>query len=230
MNTVAMRAINTPLNPSNPSIPSLAASDDPAIWASIYEADINLALWQRQQTAALKASVQSLLAQRTFSQLQLALPVASLAKRLDEELPDFELRASLVEDVAQLADMFACLFELNTVGLRLKVLDAAMCPRFHVDRVPCRLVSTYTGPTTEWLANKGIDRSKLGSGSNGLSDERSGLLRLGQQQPSEIQRMSTGEVGLLKGELWQGNEGRGLVHRSPSISGGKRLLLTLDFA
>ncbi|WP_297291060.1 DUF1826 domain-containing protein [Oceanicoccus sp.] len=33
----------------------------------------------------------------------------------------------------------------------------------------------------------------------------------------------------MKGELWEGNEGAGLVHRSPSLSAGeRRLLLTLD--
>jgi hypothetical protein len=35
---------------------------------------------------------------------------------------------------------------------------------------------------------------------------------------------------LLKGERWQGNEGRGLVHRSPPlVAGERRLLLTLDW-
>jgi len=42
--------------------------------------------------------------------------------------------------------------------------------------------------------------------------------------------LSTGDVALLKGESWLGNEGGGLVHRSPGLSNKKkRLLLTLDF-
>lgn len=42
--------------------------------------------------------------------------------------------------------------------------------------------------------------------------------------------MACGEVALMKGERWQGNEGRGLVHRSPALSAGqRRLILTLDW-
>jgi len=39
-----------------------------------------------------------------------------------------------------------------------------------------------------------------------------------------------GDVALLKGELWEGNEGAGMVHRSPSMNpGDRRLLLSFDF-
>tara|TARA_R110000782_G_scaffold50302_3_gene109162 strand:- start:127 stop:561 length:435 start_codon:yes stop_codon:yes gene_type:complete len=46
----------------------------------------------------------------------------------------------------------------------------------------------------------------------------------------EPQSLQAGQVALLKGERWQGNEGRGLVHRSPPlVAGERRLLLTLDW-
>jgi hypothetical protein len=142
----------------------------------------------------------------------------------------------LSKDIAQLVDMFCCLFDLKRAGLRLTVLDRAMCPRFHVDKVPCRLVTTYQGIATEWLPHQCVDRSKLGFGNEGMSDEKSGLF----QQSEDIQRLYKGEVALLKGEGWEGNEGAGLVHRSPSMSASNqsiwantasesRLLLTLDF-
>jgi hypothetical protein len=44
----------------------------------------------------------------------------------------------------------------------------------------------------------------------------------------KIQTLQAGDVALLKGENWQGNEGAGLVHRSPSGQQG-RLLLSLDW-
>jgi len=45
-----------------------------------------------------------------------------------------------------------------------------------------------------------------------------------------LQQLTTGDVALLKGESWVGNEGYGLVHRSPNLENQKkRLLLTLDF-
>ena len=123
--------------------------------------------------------------------------------------------------------MFACLFDQDAIGLRLRVIDTPMCPRFHVDQVPCRLITTYAGPATEWVPNEFADRNKLGAGNNGLSDEASGLL----MQPNPIKSLQTGDVALLKGGGWKGNEDKGLVHRSPNNSDGqKSLLLTLDFA
>ena len=131
----------------------------------------------------------------------------------------------LSENIAELVEMFCCLFELKRVGLRLTVLNRAMCPKFHIDRVTCRLICTYTGTGTEWLPNDDVDRSKLGVASNRLPDMERGLY----PSPQSIQRLTAGHVALLKGESWEGNEGAGVVHRSPSIgSTQQRLLLTLD--
>ena len=123
--------------------------------------------------------------------------------------------------------MFSTLFELKHVGLRLTLVDNAMCPKFHVDKVPCRLVTTFVGPATEWLKHENVDRTKLGSGSNGLPDEKSGIYT----NPTDIEQLVSGDVALLKGEGWFNNEHAGLVHRSPSLPPNqKRLVLTLDFS
>ena len=92
--------------------------------------------------------------------------------------------------------MFCFLFGLKQAGLRLTALDNAMCPRFHVDRVPCRLLTTYHGIATEWIPHTFADRKKLGSGNQGMSDEQSSLI----QTLNEIQQLNTGEVALLKGK------------------------------
>jgi len=106
------------------------------------------------------------------------------------------------------------------------VLDKAMCPKFHVDRVPCRLLTTFQGIATEWLPHNKVNRDKLGPGSQGKADSESGLYT----SPEDIQQLQAGHVALLKGELWEGNENAGLVHRSPAVPNGeRRLLLTLDF-
>ena len=122
--------------------------------------------------------------------------------------------------------MFCFLFDLKEAALRIKVLEEAMCPLFHVDCVPCRLVTTYYGAGTQWLLNDAVDRSKLGAGANGKPDDLSGKYK----DPSLIQQMNHADVALLKGERWHGNEGKGLVHRSPKLSHpNKRLLVTIDF-
>jgi len=132
----------------------------------------------------------------------------------------------LSEDIAELLDIFCRLFDLKQARLSLIILDRTMCPRFHVDTVPCRLITTYQGSATEWLPEYTINRTKLGTGNNGLPDEVSGIY----QNVEDIQHLNNCDVALMKGKLWEGNENAGLVHRSPSIRvGEKRLLLTLDF-
>ena len=101
-----------------------------------------------------------------------------------------------------------------------------MCPRFHVDRVPCRLLTTYLGVATEWLPHHNADRSRLGIGNQGKPDEESGIMN----SDKDIKYLNQGDVALLKGEAWEGNEGSGLIHRSPTLdSNSRRLLLTIDF-
>jgi hypothetical protein len=60
----------------------------------------------------------------------------------------------------------------------------------------------------------------------GLPDSGLGLYK----SADDIRTMRSGDIALLKGEAWIGNENGGLVHRSPNLTGGaRRLLLTLDF-
>lgn len=133
----------------------------------------------------------------------------------------------LCEYIGLLVDMFSTLFEQERVGIRLNLVGHAMCPKFHVDNVPCRLVTTFLGPATEWLNNDSIDRSKLGAGSLGLTDEASGIY----QDETDINCLKSGDVAILKGEGWFNNELGGLVHRSPALTNNqKRLVLTLDFS
>jgi hypothetical protein len=101
-----------------------------------------------------------------------------------------------------------------------------MCPRFHVDWVAARMICSYGGSGTEWLPENALDRSKLGMGSGGQPDVQSGLMT----DPAAIKQMPVFAVGLMKGEHGEGNEGRGLAHRSPMPADAqpRRLLLTLD--
>ncbi len=197
------------------------------VLADIYQDEVNIAIWQRKTPELVPAATDKILLDKPKLQVSLSLSPKEAYEILIDALGNNGESATLAFDIAGLVDMFCCLFDINHVGLRLTALGHAMCPRFHVDRVPCRLVTTYTGNATEWLPHDRVDRSKLGPGSQGLPDDQSGLYA----SNSEIQQLKTGEVALLKGESWEGNEDAGLVHRSPQLEAGKRrLLLTLDFA
>lgn len=191
----------------------------PQVLAEILQDGVNLAAWQRR----LPAQVED------FSTVLLSLDplladdrVIDVDERHPPQLPgllpgaaDLQGYESFVADVAWLVAAYTCLLGARRIGLRLRVLEGAMCPRFHVDKVPLRLLTTYIGAGSEWLKEEAIDR---------------GQLHTAQPAVDNIQRLQAGEVAILKGEKWLGNEGAGLVHRSPMTAPGeRRLLLSLDW-
>jgi len=139
-------------------------------------------------------------------------------------LPAGAGREALAEDLRLLAEMLGELLDATTIGFRLEIVRQAMCPRLHVDRVGIRMLCTYRGPGTEWVEAHDVDRRFLGAGSGGLPDDTSGLLRPGYR----IESIPPFTVALLKGTLWQGNTGRGIVHRSPTVQSPPRILVALD--
>jgi len=203
-----------------------AISHHPSVFTEIYQEDVNIAIWQRDLSNEVDNCVQKLLDTNSNYEKTLVVKPNDAYTKLIQADSTLQNAQALCQDIAELVDMYCLLYELKQVGLRLATLDRAMCPRFHVDRVPCRLVCTYHGGASEWLSHDKVDRSKLGKGNNGLVDEKSGLY----QSEQDINQLKVGDVAMLKGELWHGNENAGLVHRSPQVPAGeKRLLLTLDF-
>ncbi|MGE8328036.1 DUF1826 domain-containing protein [Pseudomonas urmiensis] len=137
----------------------------PQVLAEILQDGVNLAAWQRR----LPAQVED------FSTVLLSLDplladerVLDVDERHPPQLPgllpgaaDLHGYESFVADVAWLVAAYTCLLGARRIGLRLRVLEGAMCPRFHVDKVPLRLLTTYTGAGSEWLKEEAIDRGQL---------------------------------------------------------------------
>lgn len=206
---------------------SCVIGDSPEILTAIYEEPTNLAVLRRSLSNEVNHYCQELVESKPHFNLRSVIKPEISVQSLKSLLPDLDHQTAFVEDLALLLEMYACLFELDEVGLRLQVLDRAMCPRFHTDKLGCRMVSTYKGAGTEWLENRDLDRTKLGAGSMGLSDEVSGLY----SHTACIHQVTEGDVVLLKGDGWYNNEGFGAVHRSPSVAqGDKRIVVTMDFA
>lgn len=206
-----------------PTAPRQLRGETPLVLAEVLEDGVNLALWQRRLPVQIDDFATLLLAQNQ--------PLAeSLTVMLEQpdapvQLPtlvagyaDLQGHAAFVADIEWLVQAFACLVDARRIGLRLRILDQAMCPRFHVDHVPLRLITTYAGIGSQWLREGVMSRARLGDPQAEPQDE------------GMIEQMAAGEVALAKGEKWLGNEGAGLIHRSPQPSGGeRRLLLTLDW-
>lgn len=201
-----------------------AMGEEPSVLADIYDADISLAVWRRRLSEELQAEAQALCRRAKPTQLSLAVTPDKARSSVAEALA-LAKTSRLCADIAELVDMFGELFGCTRVGLRFTTLERPMCPRFHVDQLGCRLITTYAGAATEWLPHSRVRRARLGTASAGIVDHQAGICRC----ESDIERLRRGDVALLKGEGWEGNEGRGLVHRSPAMDeGDKRVLLTLD--
>ncbi|TFB40276.1 DUF1826 domain-containing protein [Pseudomonas sp. F01002] len=197
--------------------------ETPQALTRILDDGINLAVWQRQLLAHIAdfGSLLLSLNEPLAESLVLELPSDDTEPNLHglaSGFSDLEGYEGFIADVSWLVSAFACLLGARRVGLRLRVLDKAMCPRFHVDHVPVRLITTYCGIGSQWLKEGAMDRRQLGKPEAEPQDD------------SLIEQIASGEVALLKGEKWHGNEGFGLIHRSPQLaSGERRLILTLDW-
>ncbi len=200
-------------------------ASDISVLTDIYQEDVNIAVWQNQLSSDVLESIDAVMLEKTRLHVKISVTPNDVVEELITSAPQLEDQKALCEYIKLLVNIFYTLFELKNVGLRLVILDQAMCPKFHVDKVPCRLVTTLSGIGTQWLPHDQVDRSKLGAGSQGLSDEASGIM----QDRSNIQHLAIGNVALLKGEGWYNNENCGLVHRSPAVANNEqRFLLTLD--
>jgi hypothetical protein len=139
----------------------------PKTLTRILEDDVNLAVWQRQlplhiaDFAALLLSLNEPLAQSLCLELPDEDGEPDLSG-LAAGFRDLEGYEGFVADLRWLVSAFACLLGARRIGLRLRVLDKAMCPRFHVDHVPVRLITTYGGIGSQWLEEGAMDREQLG--------------------------------------------------------------------
>ena len=178
----------------------------------VFGEGVQVCAWRRPADPRLEAWLASLDELEGASTLEILKP-----DRRPElaALPDSEERSLLADDLrlqgTALCDLLGC----SAYGLRIARTCKAMCPGWHVDHVSLRLVTTYRGPGTQWLTDQSIDRASLGSES---------------AQSADFISASTGDVVLLKGSHWQGNELLGAIHRSPEVPAefGTRTVATLD--
>jgi len=198
-------------------------SEQIEVLSEVLREEINLAVWQRQLPTQISDFASALLAEGSSLGHSIVLELANPESTpnlsgLADGYSDLPGQAAFVQDVSWLVSAFACLFDAKRIGLRLRILDKAMCPRFHVDHVPVRLITSYAGLGSEWLGEGVMARRRLGDPVAEPSDA------------TLIQRATNGHVLLAKGEKWIGNEGGGLIHRSPQPPvGERRLLLTMDW-
>ena len=194
------------------------ASNDAISLTDIYQKKVQLINWQRQLAPSVKQDIEQLLANQQHFTYRIILPPYYVAQWLQEQWGESQY-SHLAHDIEMLATLYTDLFDIAKVGLRFELIDKTLCPLFHVDKVLCRLVTTYPGLTTEWLENDNTDRQAL-------VDRQYDKTVI---DADRINRVSVGDVLLFKGQSWSDHTGDGVVHRSPLASSDqRRLILTLD--
>ena len=193
-------------------IPGWRRVSELASLADIFDPDVQICTWPREIDASISAYLESL---EQTGTMQVIETLKADDKLQLSQLPGGPGRKGLIDDLSLLRDIVCELLGCPAVGLRIARLGHAMCPGWHIDRTGIRLVCTYQGPGTEWLLDQNVDRHDLSHSS---------------MEDQDFIQASAGEIILLKGELWQGNEQFGSVHRSPELtaSNGLRTLVTID--
>lgn len=196
--------------------------------ASIFEPWCNIAHLERSLDAELMQESEAL-SQLEWDGLSTILPGKGDADGVDGSAlgPEFQrtfgrAMPKLQGDIVFLSELLRDLTGADRIGVRLMRLLKPACPNLHFDRVGLRLVTTYSGPGTEYLPDrwaKGDPRS---------SANLSGRKLLGSVHET-VRTSCAGDVLFLKGTLWEGNEEHGAVHRSPAFpSSEPRVVTTLD--
>ena len=119
---------------------------------------------------------------------------------------------ALGADVAMLGRAYARCAGEPVVDVRLERIEDGSCRAFHRDHVRLRLMTSYAGPGTEYVADADADDA----------------LRLQGRHRGQVHSVPTGAVAWVRGS--QSAAGEGLVHRSPPIdeSGLVRLFLAVN--
>ena len=191
--------------------------DDLASLDAIVEPALNLCIWRREPQPDYAAWLDALCASTHLDlehRLDAARPDASALTR---DLPAARWREVLQRDIEALALAFSQWTGGGAALVHLGTVHTDKCRRYHADFNRLRLLCTYSGLGTEWVMEHGIDRQ--------------GAVAV-VRDPGAVRALHRFDVGVLKGNAWPGDEGRGCIHRSPPIEGshGRRLLLKIDVA
>jgi len=191
-----------------------------AVLGQLQQHDVNLVSWRRE----LPANLDELLVEWAVR----------FPARFDQivSMPSYDLSAAvhglaepartwLTTDIAVLLAQLAHLANAPRLRVSFGAVRTNQCPKFHVDYVRYRLMTTYTGPGTEWVPDDAVRREALNHPVECPRDANEEIVR----DASAVRHGAVGEVLVMKGARHE--TGRGAVHRSPPIEGTGQLRVAL---
>ncbi|MDA7726056.1 DUF1826 domain-containing protein [Pseudomonadales bacterium] len=187
--------------------------------SNIYAPDVELVSIARKENKKIEAIAKQVLdsgchVEVRWEQSKSAIDtqLRSLAPALGDDLVD-----AIDNEILLACETMDLLLGCSHVGIRLGTLRAPMCPRFYVDQVPCRMLTTLCGSGTEWIAANDVDRRLFAK----RNDEQPPV-----SQGATTSIFPSGHWSLLKGGTWD-EDFFGVVHRSPRQT-DPRLFLSID--
>ncbi|MEO0470608.1 MAG: DUF1826 domain-containing protein [Bacteroidota bacterium] len=198
-------------------------------WAemsAICESDNNLAYWPRQKDTEITRFLDALTKLDTPPEaFKESLLAPQMSEHLAAHLAPFskgheEGFQRLIADVHELATSFATLASSPKLRATFTLISNDMCRLFHTDAIELRLLCTYIGPGTLWVPDQYVNWDNMRESTN---EARVRDLR-------QVQQFSPFEVGILKGAMYEANDGPAVLHRSPTLTTQEttRVLLRLD--
>lgn len=202
--------------PSAGPTPGVVTCDAAEDLAAINKPDIELVIWRRTLPLDFRAWLEHMEASRLPDFRVLVRPGSiqhTVGPHLDDcGMPSGHMRDVLIADVEKLVLAFSRITASDLVDVRLERVSNDACWKFHRDCVDARLLTTYRGPSTEWVHPVHAERA--------LREQRA--------YNGPLEHLRTHDVAVFKGSC--AGPGSGIVHRSPPIagSGQTRLLLCLN--
>jgi len=196
---------------------------EPMALGQIREPGLSLCCWKRAldpRVTAFMAAQQVMMPRQRLFQLPNDAPLESAVQaRLDGFMDTrWYGHAAWREDVLAMIALARQLSRGAALRIRLESVASNGCRLFHTDLVPLRLITTYRGPGTEWLPAWAVDPT-----ASSRQDNQHVL------DMSVLQRLGAGDVALMKGDHYPGQQAPGLMHRSPpSGPQSPRIVLAID--
>jgi hypothetical protein len=174
--------------------------------------DASAVIWQRNLSKKLQIEIAQLLNEADFSKIYFKESLAGIISQLSDnqlliQLPDLQA------DLIQLVGRFAKITQTTQIRFELSAISSDMCRKFHTDVTDYRLLCSYAGIGTYFVAPEDLSGKLI-------------------ENPTEdiIQATQLGEVLIFRGAMAATADFPALLHKSPPAQqlGIKRLLLRLD--
>lgn len=187
--------------------------------ARFLRTDANLVSWRRELPSGLDVQLEEW-ARRSSAHFDEIITLRRYdLTQATEGLPA-PARDWLTRDIRGLLARLAKLAGARRLRVFFGAIRTNQCSKFHTDFVRYRLITTYVGPGTELVPDHAVDRAALEHPADCPCDANTAIVR----DAAAVRHAVPGEVLLMRGEI---PDGRGAVHRSPSIQGTGRVRVVL---